>query len=83
MRERQGIKKAKKVAAKSFNAQSTSDKKANRTLGSRKSAIGAIAGAVRRRSSAGKVGAKAGGIYRMTAAHKKAIGDALRGKKRR
>jgi hypothetical protein len=30
-----------------------------------------------------KGAAKAGGVYRMTAAHKKAIGDALRGKKRR
>jgi hypothetical protein len=30
-----------------------------------------------------KAGVKAGGIYRMTAAHKKAISDALKGKKRR
>jgi hypothetical protein len=29
-----------------------------------------------------KAGIKAGRVYRMTAAHKKAIGDALRGKKR-
>lgn len=70
--------KAKKTFKKEFKAQAMSDKKANFTFGSRKSAAGAVASKLRQRSFAGKVGAKAGVAYKMTSARKAALMKAVR-----
>ena len=72
------IKKNVRTGKKEFRAQAMSDSKAGRTFGSRKSAAGAIAGAARRKSFGGKVGAKAGGVYKMTAARKAALMKAVK-----
>jgi len=80
-----------------YKRNAMSNKKANNTMGSRRSVLGAMTNALSKTHTSGRLGAKAGvahrktaakigkmkkSVYKMTASHKAAISRALKGKRK-